>query len=127
MLNSTHKDVYSGANSAQDFFTFEDSTNLTIRGNGIVDGLGYEWWVREWEHKNKNGRPFLFQLTRVQTGEVSGVKWLNSPRFYMKLTDVDSFYIHDFEIRTDVLRQKAWVSASHESNTFEDRFNDFTY
>jgi len=36
------------SNEVLDFLTFEDCTNLTIQGSGIVDGLGYDWWVREW-------------------------------------------------------------------------------
>lgn len=77
---------------------------MTIKGEGIVDGLGYEWWLREWNKKNKNGRPLLLQMQRVVLAEITGVKWLNSPRFYMHFDDVDSFYVHDLEIRTDVLR-----------------------
>jgi len=61
-----------------DFLTFEDSIGLNIVGDGIVDGLGYDWWVREWEHKN-NGRPHLLRYNRVQYSEISGIKWLNSP------------------------------------------------
>lgn len=77
---------------------------MTIKGEGIVDGLGYDWWVREWSGKYKNSNPRLLQMYQVQTGEITGVKWLNSPRFNIHLQDIDSFYVHDFEIRTDVLR-----------------------
>ena len=45
----------------------------------------------------------------------------------MGLDDVDSVYVHDLEIRTDVLKQEAWVSESHESMTFDDRVTDFMY
>ena len=27
---------------------FENCTHLNIKGSGVVDGLGYDWWVREW-------------------------------------------------------------------------------
>lgn len=87
-----------------DFLTFVNGSNINIKGQGIVDGLGYDWWIREWNHMNKRGRPVLLQMNRIQTGEISGVKWLNSPRFFMYLSDIDSFYIHDFEIRTDILK-----------------------
>merc|ERR1719498_1746689 len=45
----------------------------------------------------------------------------------MDLKDIDSLYVHDLEIRTDILRQKGWVSESHKSETFEDKFYDFCY
>jgi hypothetical protein len=85
--------------------TFINGTNITIRGQGIVDGLGYGWWNREWNHQmNKRVRPRLLEMEHIQTGEITGVKWLNSPRFNLHLSDIDSFYIHDFEIRTDILK-----------------------
>jgi hypothetical protein len=40
----------------------------------------------------------------VQTTEITGVKWLNSPNWNMELDDIDSAYIHDLEIRVDILR-----------------------
>lgn len=87
-----------------DFLHFEDSYNLTIQGEGIVDGLGYDWWVREWDHKNKMGRPHLLSYKRVQMSEISGITWLNSPMYHMALNDIDSVYIHDLEIRVDILK-----------------------
>lgn len=124
---NTILDSLNGGADYLDFLTFSNCTNLSIEGEGIVDGLGYDWWTRTWEHKDKNKAPRLLQWYQVQTGEISGVKWLNSPRFFIHLQDIDSVYVHDFEIRTDVLRQKAWISEAHKANTFEEKFNDFVY
>ena len=79
-----HKSGHGHLKGRQDlkpFLQFIDCTNLTIKGQGTVDGLGYDWWVREWEKKNPHGRPHLLQYDRVQDSEISGVKFLNSPRF----------------------------------------------
>lgn len=35
-------------NTVLSFLRFDNCTNINIQGDGIVDGLGYEWWVREW-------------------------------------------------------------------------------
>jgi len=103
--NGTYPDgLVGGHKDLLDFLTFINGTNITIKGNGIVDGLGYEWWIREWNHMNKRGRPVLLNMNHIQTAEIGGIKWLNSPRFFMYLSDIDSFYIHDFEIRTDILK-----------------------
>lgn len=48
-----------------DLLSFEDCFNLTIKGEGMVDGLGYDWWIREWNRENKNGRPNLLNFYRV--------------------------------------------------------------
>lgn len=107
--------------------TFSDCTNLTIKGEGTVDGLGYDWWVREWNHHNKFARPCNLKFNRVQTAEITGVTWLNPPFWNMDLTDIDSVYIHDFEIRTDILRQHGSISESHQIKSFEDQLMDFGF
>jgi hypothetical protein len=48
-----------------DFMNFNDCSYLTIKGHGMVDGLGYDWWVREWNQTNKYGRPNLLDFNRV--------------------------------------------------------------
>lgn len=45
----------------------------------------------------------------------------------MLLEDIDSVYVHDLEIRTDILRQIGWLSEAEKLHTFEDKFNDFVY
>jgi len=44
---------------------FYDCNGLTIKGIGLVDGLGYDWWVREWLRQNIKGRPNLLLFQRV--------------------------------------------------------------
>lgn len=45
----------------------------------------------------------------------------------MELDDIDSAYIHDLEIRVDILRQRAWVSEAHKDNSFDERFIEFVH
>lgn len=52
---------------------FYDCNGLTIKGTGLVDGLGYDWWVREWLRQNTKGRPNLLLFQRVQNAEITGV------------------------------------------------------
>jgi len=49
----------------KEFLMFEGCNNLVINGKGEVDGLGYDWWIREWKNKNKAKRPNLLQITRT--------------------------------------------------------------
>ena len=107
-----------------DFLTFIDCQNLTIRGEGLVDGLGYDWWDREWAQKNKFGRPHLLQFERVQTAEITGVRWINSPFYHLNLEDIDSVHIHDLEIFVDILKQRPHKSKIH-SDSFEDQLINF--
>ncbi len=43
--------------------SFFNCTHLNIKGDGIIDGLGYDWWVREWNLQNKNNRPHMLAYT----------------------------------------------------------------
>jgi len=103
--------------------TFDDCEMINIKGKGTVDGLGYDWWVRDWAHENPFKRPILLQYNRVQTSEITGVKWVNSPRFYLKLADIDSVYIHDMEIITSVFKHKGSVSKQKQ-NSFDERIQN---
>jgi len=45
--------------SVLNMLEFYDCNGLIIKGTGLVDGLGYDWWVREWLRQNTKGRPNL--------------------------------------------------------------------
>lgn len=47
------------------FIQIDDSTNIGINGKGTVEGNGYDWWVREWNHENPHGRPHLLLWNRI--------------------------------------------------------------
>jgi polygalacturonase len=76
-----------------DFWTFDDSQNLTFHGTGLVDGGGYWWWMREYVMLNKGRRPRLVQLNRVRNALFEGVKYQNSPSYHLSFNDVDNFLL----------------------------------
>jgi polygalacturonase len=83
-------------------FQINDSKNLIFEGKGTVDGQGFMWWMRDFLNKNVNMRPHLFTMERVENVEVTGIRWINSPRFTMHHYDINNFYYHDFEIYVDL-------------------------
>ena len=85
---------------------FKDSSHLTIKGEGVVEGNGYDWWDREWKKQNPITRPHLVNLWRVHHAEVAGILFRNSPKFGIHMSDVDSVYVHDTEIYVDMLKQR---------------------
>lgn len=87
-----------------DLLTFKDSSDLVIKGEGIVDGLGYDWWTREWNRENKFGRAHLLAFKRVSRADISGVKFMNAPMYHLHLLDIDSVSIHDFNVEVSMLR-----------------------
>lgn len=97
---------FDSENVTINFIEARDSENFNVRGKGTVEGNGYEWWVREWAGQNGMRRPCLLQFIRVQTSEITGVTFRNSPMFSVKVQDVDSVYIHDLEIFNDIWKQR---------------------
>lgn len=89
-----------------DFLTFRDCQNITITGEGTVDGLGYEWWAREWSSGVERGRPNLLEFERVRNSTVTNLTWLNSPQRHLNLFDVDDITIQNMEIFVSMLKQK---------------------
>mmetsp|Transcript_29439 Transcript_29439/g.44581 ORF Transcript_29439/g.44581 Transcript_29439/m.44581 type:complete len:280 (+) Transcript_29439:306-1145(+) len=102
----------------RDFLHFRDSSNITVEGKGQVEGGGYDWWVREYKKQNPNGRPHMLVMERVQTAEIEGVRFTNSPRWHLKLTDVDSVLVHDLEIFVSILKQKDPLKKHHPFVTY---------
>lgn len=88
--------------TTRDCIFLQDVENITFQGNGTVDGQGYMWWVRELFGANHNKRPILLNIQRGRNIEIKEVRWINSPRFNIWLEDVDSVWVHDFEIWVDI-------------------------
>ena len=109
-IKASKRMIHYGANTKNNmhihnFFEFEFFNNLTIRGNGTVDGQGYMWWIREYLGTNPHGRPILLDMRKSNNIEVTGVRWINSPFFHMHIQDFENGYFHDFEIWVDAKGQ----------------------
>jgi hypothetical protein len=94
-------------NKANHFLQFLYSSNITIGGSGLIDGLGYDWWVREFAIANPNGRPKLIDFEGTDKIHIYGLELRNSPSFYIHLGDVDDVHIHDLVIETVTIKQRA--------------------
>lgn len=47
-------------------FHFEKCEGVALDGNGVIEGQGFKWWVREFLSQNQYQRPFMiyFHLSR---------------------------------------------------------------
>jgi polygalacturonase len=79
-----------------------DCENLLFQGNGVIDGQGFLWWMREYVGNNHYGRPDLIDMSRGKKIEWTGIKVQNSPQFHFYWQDMDGVYFHDFEIYVDI-------------------------
>ena len=85
---------------------FSDFDGLKIHGDGVIDGQGFQWWIREFMQTNPlKKRPRIFNGYNLDNFEMHGILAKNSPRFYFRFKNCDGIYIHDMEIYTDIWGQ----------------------
>ncbi|HUI29602.1 MAG TPA: glycosyl hydrolase family 28 protein [Candidatus Acidoferrales bacterium] len=62
----------------------KNSANITITGNGVIDGQGLPWW-NAYNANNNYPRPRLIQLSHAQNILIENVTLQNSPQFHVSL------------------------------------------
>ncbi len=82
------------------FLTGKDLEDVTIEGEGTIDGGGQAWWdAAEAARQKKSGytlpRPNLIVLTRVKNLTVRGVTIQNAPKFHFVPTECDGVLVED--------------------------------
>lgn len=84
-----------------DIFNLNTIQNFTIKGNGTVDGQGSIWWEHALKHRKKDTRGCMFRIKKAKELYITGIKVLNSPKFYFNIKESKGIYINDIEIHTD--------------------------
>ncbi len=85
-------------NTFRPFLSGEDLEDVTIAGQGVIDGAGAAWWGDAEEARRKKPgytlpRPNLIVLERVTNLVVRDVTIQNSPKFHLVPTDCDGVTI----------------------------------
>jgi polygalacturonase len=97
------------AKSGSDFIPFisgKDLTDVTITGQGTIDGNGTNWWgpSKEFRARNPSGpalpRPDLVVFNHCRNVRLAGVKLINSPRAHLMLTDCEAVVIEGVTVRS---------------------------
>lgn len=77
-----------------------DGSNITIAGEGTIDGAGAFWWGRASRNENHGiGRPHLLELHNISGAEVTGVTLLNSAFWTFHPVYCKDLHIHHMEIQ----------------------------
>lgn len=67
-------------------FSIENTQNLVIRGNGIVDGFGYNWWWNVWL-TGYDVRPNIFDISNGINTLMEGISVYNAPQYNINLAN----------------------------------------
>ncbi len=75
-----------------------DATNVTIRGEGVIDGSGAAWWLREDEIERDSPGPKLIIFDHCKYVLVEGITIQNSPGWNLVPFDSDNVTIREVKI-----------------------------
>ncbi len=92
-----------GGNSFVPFIGGKDLENITIAGDGVIDGSGGKWWGPAEEARRKQPgytlpRPRMILLTRVKNLLVRDVTLQNSPTFHLVPLECENVVITNVTI-----------------------------
>jgi len=92
------QDARSGSDFVH-FLTGKDLEDVTITGQGTIDGNGKVWWDAAEEARRKVSgytlpRPNLIVITRCKNLEISGITIQNSPKFHFVPTDCEDVLVN---------------------------------
>jgi polygalacturonase len=88
-------------NNKQNILTFYECHNLTITGNGYIDGQGYKWWrnaILAATGLTEDNRPNLLQIESSIGLYIEGISLFNSPRYHIRLRDMRNILIENISI-----------------------------
>lgn len=80
------------------FLAAYDSTNITIFGEGTLDGNGLSWW--NWDTPQQK-KPWFLYFERVRGLRIFGVSLVNPPFWTVHPRQSHDIHIHDISISCD--------------------------
>ena len=110
------KDSQSNRMMYSNFLYIFNSTDITIRGGGKIDGRGYIWWLNTWRVSKKympSGarRPNLIAIDYSKRITIHDLLLKNSPSFHIRTSQLmdSTFYNLDIKVNTtaqlDILKR----------------------
>ena len=86
-------------------FHFEQCEDVTLGGNGTIEGQGFKWWVREFLGKNEYQRPYMVYFHLSRFVEVNDLLIRNAPYYHVVFDDCEFVSMQDAEIFVDIWGQ----------------------
>lgn len=93
----------------KNIFTFTNTDNLYMTGNGKIDGQGYRWWwdaILSATGKTEDNRPNMINVHESQNIKFTNLRFENSPRYHLRLDDIDGIMIDNITIFVDPMSPK---------------------
>ena len=96
------------SNSSIALISFKNTYNITFKGNGVIEGLGYRWW---WHVilVGDDHRPFLLQIENAENTLIEGLSFSNSPCINLFLMNMKNLLVQNIKVTADVQGQQAYL------------------
>lgn len=85
---------------------FEDCKNFVMRGNGLIDGNGFKWWVSAILNRIPQRRPHLVTMRNMVDTLIEGIRVKNSPAFHFALRDMLNLVVRNIDIKVNITAQR---------------------
>ena len=95
-------------NSSIALISLNNTYNITFRGNGVLEGLGYRWWWHVILVGDDN-RPYLLQMGNAENTLIEGLSFSNSPEYHLFLMNMKNLIVQNITITVDVEGQKSYL------------------
>ena len=110
---------------------FENARGLTLMGNGMIDGQGYDWWWHVIITKQDH-RPHMVKIASSQDILISNLRFENSPQYHLKLDHIMNAIIRNINIFVDVGKQKelhlksqTWLPLGNATHGLISKYKDY--
>ena len=75
-----------------------DAENITVKGEGTIDGRGYNWWKYWNRGEDDEKRPRTIQFINVKRVTIEGIRIVNSPCWTVHPIHCENVTIHNISI-----------------------------
>lgn len=96
------------SNKSIALISFRNTSNITFRGNGIIEGLGYRWW---WHVilVGDDYRPYLLTMQNAENTLIEGLSFSNSPCVNLFLMNMKNLLVQNIKVIADVQGQRSYL------------------
>lgn len=99
-----------GGGKPQPLIAARQAHDITLSGEGVIDGNGLSWWTAFKAARavgGDYGRPYMIRLTHIRNLKVSGLTLQNSPMFHLVPEFSSNVLVENLTIRVTAAAPKA--------------------
>eukprot|EP00698_Gefionella_okellyi_P003151 TRINITY_DN12947_c0_g1_i1.p1 TRINITY_DN12947_c0_g1~~TRINITY_DN12947_c0_g1_i1.p1 ORF type:complete len:467 (-),score=99.21 TRINITY_DN12947_c0_g1_i1:98-1498(-) len=97
-------------NGYADLIKFQSSKGISIIGSGLINGRGYEWWLKTILNELKHDRPKLLSMFQCVDIYMDGIRAQDAPMFHFPWSDVRNVTVKNIDIWVNTTEQRSLLT-----------------